>query len=93
MVVGRVLRDVPGLLKRSDFFCFGKKSRFSFSSSVFRRFSPLSLSPRKKTKKLTSCATLMSDFKLRLKAQKRIFRWPGLNPSTTQGMELRRDEF
>jgi hypothetical protein len=51
MVVGRVLRDVPGLLKRSDFFCFGKKSRFSFSSSVFPSVFPsLALSSKKNQK-------------------------------------------
>ena len=30
----------------------------------------------------------MSDLRLRLNAQKRILRWPGLNPSTTLGMVL-----
>ena len=51
-------------------------------------FFSLPLSKKEKINPLTSCATLMSCFRLRLKAQKRILRWPGLNPSTTQGMEL-----
>jgi hypothetical protein len=47
----------------------------------------LYIAPLDEAVKVSAVRTLMSFLRLRLKQQYRILRWPGLRPSTTEGME------